>query len=346
VFDSERLCSWFAAPSLAKEHPVLKGINMPKVLFFTPLSIDQARMLVRSAPPDFDVSIHPFTLAEDQQKQLIRDADFLILLAKSVSDEVLRSARQLKLIQLVGAGYDRINMPLCRELGIPVANNGGTNAIDAAEHTLMLMLAAYRRLPEMDRNVRRNEWEAIDSGETTYTINGKTVGIVGFGQIGQMVARLLRPFGAEMLFFDAYPPPAEVQSSLGVAQVSLDELLRRADVVTLHVPLTPSTRNLIGTRELAIMKPTATLINTCRGPVVDEAALTEALRRRQIRGAALDVFVKEPPDPANPVLKLDNVVLTPHSAGVTYDTWERRGEFIFRNLQRVWAGERPLAVVG
>ena len=319
---------------------------MPKVLFFTPLSIDQAKLLTHEAPPQFEVSIHPFTLPEEEQKKLIQDTDFLILLAKSVSDAVLRSARQLKLIQLVGAGYDRMNMQLCKELGIPVANNGGTNAIDAAEHTLTLMLAAYRRLPEMDRNVRSNEWEAIDSGETTYTINGKTVGIVGFGQIGQMVARLLQPFGAELLFFDAFPPPAEVQATLGVTSVSLDELLRRSDIVTLHVPLLPATRHLIGAREFAIMKPTATLINTCRGPVIDETALTEALRKRQIRGAGLDVLAKEPPDPANPILKFDNVIFTPHSAGVTYDTWDRRGKFIFENLQRVWAGEKPLAVVG
>jgi len=319
---------------------------MPTVLFFTSLATDLANILIRSAPPHFDVRIYPPNLTEERQKQLIQDTDFLILFTSHLSDEVLRSARQLKLIQLVGAGYDRINIALCREIGVPVANNGGTNAIDAAEHALMLMLAAYRRLPEMDRNVRRNDWEAIDSGATTYTICGKTVGIVGLGKIGQRVARLLRPFDAELLFFDPSPPPADVQQSLGVIQASLDELLRRSDIVTLHVPLLPSTRHLIGARELAAMKRTALLVNTGRGPVIDEAALTEALRRRQIGGAALDVFDKEPPDPANPILQLENTVFTPHTAGVTYDTWARRGEFIFQNIQRVWAGEKPLAAVG
>lgn len=319
---------------------------MPKVLFFSSLATDLISILIRSAPPDFDVAVHPVNVTEAEQKELIKDADFLILFTNRPSDAVLRSARQLKLIQMVGAGYDGVNMDLCRDKGIPVANNGGTNAIDAAEHTLMLMLAAYRRLPEMDRNVRSERWQAIDSGASTYTIDGKTVGIVGLGKIGQRVAQLLKPFGAELLFFDAFPPPVDVQRSLGISQVSLDELLQRADIVTLHVPLMPSTRHLIGTRELAMMKPAATLINTCRGPVVDEAALTEALRRRQIRCAGLDVLAKEPPDPGNPILQLDNVVFTPHAAGVTYDTWTRRGEFIFHNLQRVWAGEKPLAVVG
>ena len=302
--------------------------------------------MIRSAPPHFDVGVHPANLTEEQQIRLVEDADFMILFTNRPSDAVLRSARQLKLIQMVGAGYDGMNMDLCREMGIPVANNGGTNAIDAAEHTLMLMLAVYRRLPEMDRNVRGDRWRAIDSGATTYTIDGKTVGIVGLGNIGQRVARLLKPFGPELIFFDAFPPPVDVQRSLGIARVSLDELLQRSDIVTLHVPLLPSTDQLIGARELAMMKPTATLINTCRGPVVDEAALTEALKRRQICSAGLDVLAKEPPDPDNPILQLDNVVFTPHAAGVTYDTWSRRGEFIFQNLQRVWAGEKPLAAVG
>ena len=319
---------------------------MPKVLFFSSLAADLTSILTRSAPPHFDVAVHPVNLSEEQQKTLVQDADFLILFTNRLSDAVLRSARQLKLIQMVGAGYDGMNMDLCRDMGVPVANNGGTNAIDAAEHALMLMLAAYRRLPEMDRNVRSDRWKAIDSGATTYTIEGKTVGIVGLGNIGQRVARLLKPFGAELLFFDAFPPSDDVQQSLGVSRVSLDELLHRADIVTLHVPLLPSTRNMIGARELAMMKPAAILINTCRGPVVDEAALTEALRRRQIRCAGLDVLAKEPPDPGNPILQLDNVIFTPHSAGVTHDTWARRGQFIFQNLQRVWTGGKPLAAVG
>ena len=319
---------------------------MPKVLFLTSLASDLAKILVQSAPPHFDLGIHPDDLPEDRQKQLIQDADFLILFASGIPDAVLRSARKLKLLQLVGAGYDKINLTLCREIGVPVANNGGTNAIDAAEHALMLMLAAYRRLPDMDRNVRSGDWAAIDSGASTYTIYGKTVGILGLGKIGQRVARLLKPFDAELLFFDPSPPPADVQRSLGVTQATLDELLRRSDIVTLHVPLLPATRHLIGARELATMKPTALLVNTGRGPVVDEAALTEALRRRQIGRAALDVYAKEPVDPANPILQLDNVIFTPHTAGVTYDTWTRRGEFIFQNIQRVWAGEKPLAIVG
>jgi phosphoglycerate dehydrogenase-like enzyme len=284
-------------------------------------------------------------MPDEEKIPLIREADFLILFPGHISERVLRSASRLKLIQLVSAGFDRLDLALCHELNIAVANNGGTNAIDVAEHTLMLMLSFYRRLIALDHNTRTGRWNEIDTGRSTYTLNGKTVGIIGFGNIGQRVARLLGPFEARLLFYDPYPPGPEVAQRLGVRQISLDELLQQSDIVTLHVPLNAETRHLISRPELAAMKPTALLVNTCRGPVVDEAALTEALRENQIAGAALDVLDQEPPDPANPLLQLDNVLLTPHTAGVTYDTWSRRGQFIFQNLQRVWAGQPPLAAV-
>src|SRR5690606_21121191 len=182
---------------------------------------------------------------------------------------------------------------------------------------------------EMDANVRRGAWSAIESGMTTSASHGKTVGLVGLGNIGRKVAPLLRAFGAEVLYTDAIPAPSAVEQSLGVRRVSLDELLRRSDVVSLHVPRNAQTRGLIGAAELACMKPTALLVNTCRGPVVDEAALIEALQRGQIAGAALDVLEKEPPAADNPLFALSNVLLSPHIAGVTKDTWARRGAFIF-----------------
>ena len=214
-----------------------------------------------------------------------------------------------------------------------------------AEHTLAMILSFYRRMNELDHNVRAHQWSAIDSGATTHTIQGKTVGILGLGKIGQRVARLLRAFGATVLYHDIVPPNPALAAELGVQSVALDQLLQQSDVITLHVPLNAETRGLISTAQLAQMKPNALLINTCRGPVVDEAALTETLKARRILGAALDVLEKEPPDPTNLILTLDNVLFTPHTAGITYDTWPRRGEFIFANLQRVWAGQAPLATV-
>ena len=318
---------------------------MPKVRFFTFLSPEITPLLTQYAPPGFEVSVHASDLPDEEKVSLVQDTDFLILFPGQISERVLRSAPHLKLIQLVAAGYDSMDMNLCRELGIPVANNGGANSIDVAEHTISLILGFYRRLIELDRNVRADRWRGIDTGSSTYTINGKTVGIVGLGNIGRRVSHLLRAFGARLLYYDQYPPPPNIESELGVTRMALEDLLREADIVTVHLPLTHETRGIIGRHELSLLKPTAVLVNTCRGPVVDEVALTEVLSEGRILGAALDVLAQEPPSPDNPLLKLDNVLLTPHAAGVTYDTWTRRGEFVFQNLQRVWEGEPPLAVV-
>lgn len=318
---------------------------MPIVPFFTNLAPETAALLTQYAPPDFNVTVYPSNLPDDEKMTIVENADFLILFPGYLSEPVLRAAQHVKLIQLVSVGFDRMDLKLCRELGIPVANNGGTNALDVTEHTVALILAFYRRLVEMNANVRSERWSAIDSGATTYCINGKVVGIVGFGQIGQRVARLLGAFGARILYYDPYPPAPSVAHELKAQRVSLEELFNQADIVTLHMPLNEQTRGLVNEPLLSLMKPTALLVNTCRGPVVDEAALTRVLQARRIAGAALDVLEQEPPDPENPLLQLDNVLFTPHTAGVTRDTWPRRGKFIFENLQRVADGEAPLAAI-
>ncbi|MGB5050605.1 MAG: 2-hydroxyacid dehydrogenase [Caldilineaceae bacterium] len=319
---------------------------MPKAIFFTNLVPELAGQIVAPAPAGWDVQVHSAKLPVAEKANLIADADFLILFPSLLELEVLNAARNLKLIQLVSAGFDQMPMDAIAARGIPVANNGGTNSIDVAEHTLALMLGVYRLMPQMDRNVRNDGWKAIDSGLHTFTIHGKTVGIIGLGHIGRQVAQRLAPFGAKLIYYDPFPAKPEVEEALGVERCTLDDLLRRADIVTLHVPLNDQTRHIIDARALSLMKPTAVVINTCRGPVIDEPALTAALREGRIRAAGLDVLDKEPPTADNPILQLENVLFSPHSAGVTYDTWQRRGAFIFENLQRVESGEKPLAVIG
>ena len=201
---------------------------MPNVVFLTGLAADTAALLTQHAPADYHVVTAPIGLPDADKIALVRDADFLILFPAVISAEVLAAAPKVKLIQLVSAGFDQLDIRRCRELGIPVANNGGANSTDVAEHTLALILAWYRRMLEMDRNVRTGRWHAIDSGATTYTIAGKTVGVVGLGNIGRKVARLLRAFGATLLYSDAFAAPAEVEQELGVRRVELDELGRPA----------------------------------------------------------------------------------------------------------------------
>lgn len=318
---------------------------MPRVLMFTTLVPENVSELVGVAPEEYDVEVRPTALPDAEKTSLVADADFLILFPSVLSNDVLRAAQKLKLIQLVSAGFDKMDIELCRELGIPVANNGGANSIDVAEHAVMLMLACYRRLVEMDANVRRGAWKEIDSGLTTFALHGKTVGLVGLGNIGRQTARLLRPFGVKLVYADEFAASDKIERELAVERLPLDDLLQTVDVVSLHVPLNDSTQGLIGERELGLMKPSAILINTCRGPVVDEAALATALRSGSIAGAGLDVMQAEPPAGDNPLLRFSNVTVTPHTAGVTHDTWARRGEFVFQNLERVWQGKPPLALV-
>lgn len=318
---------------------------MSQVLLISSLAPSVNAQITQHAGPDHQVCVRPFDLPADERNRLLAEHDCLVLFPGVLDDEAVRAAASLSLIQLVSAGYDRINVKLCRELGVPVANNGGTNSLDVAEHALMLMLSALRRFADFDRFVKAGQWRGIDSGTNTFTLDGKTVGIIGFGNIGRRVAGLLRPFGCHVIFSDAYPPPEEVSVGLGARQVGLEELFAQSDLITIHVPLNDDTRNMVNDDTLALMKPTAWLINTCRGEVVDETALHSALERRQIAGAALDVLVQEPPPPEHPLLSLDNVIFTPHTAGVTFDSFSRRGEFIFNNIDRVARGEEPLALV-
>ena len=318
---------------------------MIKTVFFTNLPTEQAALITCHAPAHFAVETHPTALPDEQKVALLKEADMLVLFPGRLSNAVLETAPQLKLIQLVSAGYEHMDLDLCARLGIPVANNGGTNAIDVAEHTLALTLGLYRRLIDLDRSARAGTWDEVALGLETRTNHGKTVGLVGLGHIGRRVARLFAALGAKLLYSDAIAASEETERELNIVRCELPDLLAQADIVSLHVPLLPSTRGLIGAVELAKMKGDAILINTCRGPVVDEDALYQALSAKSIAGAALDVFAQEPTPPGYPLMQLPNLLATPHAAGVTRDTWARRGRFVFENLQRAWDGEPPLAQI-
>ncbi len=318
---------------------------MIKTIFFTNLPADQAALITCHAPAHFQLETHAADLPDAEKIALVKRADMLVLFPGRLSDAVLQAAPQLKLIQLVSAGYEHMDLDLCTRLGIPVANNGGTNAIDVAEHTLALALGLYRRLVDLDRCTRAGLWGEVALGLETHTIHGKKVGIVGLGHIGRRVARLFSALGADLLYSDAVAAAATTERELAIRHCPLHDLLAEADIISLHVPLLPATRGLIGATELAKMKDNAILINTCRGAVVDEDALYQALSEKRIAGAALDVFAHEPTQPDYPLMQLPNLLVTPHAAGVTRDTWARRGRFVFENLQRVWDGAAPLAQI-
>jgi phosphoglycerate dehydrogenase-like enzyme len=273
-------------------------------------------------------------------------AEYYLGLARRMGGEFFRSAPRLRLVQLLSAGYDHVDIEAARKAGVPVANNGGANAVAVAEHTLMLMLAVLKRLVRYHNEVVAGQWRAGSPADTRiFELAGKTLGIVGLGNIGKKVARRAAAFDMDVRYHDIVRLTEDQEDALGVRFMLLTELLAGADVVSLHVPLTGATRGLIGARELRLMKPGAILINTCRGPVVDEAALGQALREGRIAGAGLDVLVDEPPAPAHPLFTLPTVTLTPHTAGPTWENWTARFRNGFDNIQRVAAGRPPRWVV-
>ena len=315
-----------------------------RVVFIHGVSQRVLEAIVSLNPKGFSTTAVGGKAPEEQQIQAVTDADFIMWFSARLSERVLRSAKKARLVQGLSAGYDSINLMLLRELKLPCSNNGGANSWAVADHAVLAMLTLYRRLMAADRAVREGRWrEAID-GTNTFEMANKVVGVLGFGNIGQKVARRVQAFDATVQYYDKFPLAAERERELKVKRVSLEELFRTSDIISCHAPLTGDTRHVVNRERLALMKPSAVIINTSRGPVVDEAALIEALQQKRIAGAGLDVFEKEPVDPANPLLKLENVVLSPHSAGTTWDTWFRRADFAYRNMKRVWDGQPPQSV--
>jgi phosphoglycerate dehydrogenase-like enzyme len=256
---------------------------------------------------------------------------------------LIDQAPTLQFIQKSGTGVDWFPVPLLNDAGILLANNAGFNATAVAEHTVMLILLCLRGGVANFAKWREGIWER----STPYTpvlLEGKTVGIVGLGAIGQHVARAMLGLGAQVVATQhrPHPLPAGLET---VTVLPLDDLLRQADIVTLHVPLTGSTRALIGARELALMKPSATIINTSRGQVIDEPALVAALQTGRLRAAGLDVLAQEPTPPDNPLLRMTNVVVTPHIAGAAQEINQRQVEGSLTNAARFAAGELPERLV-
>ena len=276
----------------------------------------------------------------------MRDAEYLLGFVRFLPDEAYTQAPQLKLVQVLSAGYDQVNIAGARAARIPICANGGANSVAVAEHAIMLILAVYRKLVAYHQNVAAGQWHTgIPRTVDVFELEGKTVGLVGLGNIGQQVARRLNAFDAEVVYYDVFRLSPEEEARLGVRYVTLETLLETADVVSLHVPLNHDTRGMIDARALARMKPKAILINTCRGEVVDEPALIAALQQGRILAAGLDTQAQEPADPNNPLLTLPNVTLTPHSAGPTVDSFRKRFANGYANIQRVAAGQPPLWVI-
>jgi len=278
------------------------------------------------------------------EKTLIDAEGLIVRNMTKVNAELLGEAKILKVIGRAGAGFDNIDVSAASQQGIVVCYSPEENAISVAEHVFGLILALARKIPAADRSVKNGGWER--KKYHGYELMGKTLGILGLGKIGFRVALRAKAFGLHLLAHDAYLSNTSLPvTESGAKLVSLDELLTQADFLTIHLPLTKETKGLLNRQAFQKMKPTSFLINTSRGEVLVEEDLYQALKEGKIAGAALDVRAEEPPAKESPLHGLENVILTPHTAGLTYEAQEKVVAAVAEDVDRVLSGQPALRFV-
>jgi glyoxylate reductase len=312
----------------------------PKVLSTRPLFPAARKVL----DDEFDVEYWsaPERIPRAELLHRVRDKQALVcLLTEKVDQELLAAAPELRIAATVSVGFDNLDVDACTKRNVVATHTPGVLDDTTADFAWTLLMAVARRLLEGDAWIRAGGWPGWDLDQLCGgDVWGKTLGILGFGRIGRGVARRSRGFNMRVLYHDALRAPINVEEQLGAEYVDREKLFRESDFVTLHVPLVPDTRHLISKVNLAKMKPTAFLINTSRGPVVDEAALAEALEQKKIAGAALDVFENEP-NVCPALIGRKDVVLTPHIASASVDTRTKMALMAARNVIALFQGKKP-----
>ncbi len=314
----------------------------PLVVFLDPHGPAVRAAIQAECPPELALRMTPAGDRADRHS-LVGDAEFLVGGITPIPASLIHAAPRLRLIHKWGIGVDKIDLAAARARGVPVAITAGANAVPVAEFTLLLLLAVLRRLPYREAQLRAGEWERPrgEARAQARQLRGQVVALIGLGAIGREVARRLRAFDADVRYFDVRRLAPDEERTLGVGFRDLDALLPEADVVSLHVPLLPSTRRLLSRERIARLPPHAIVINTARGELVDEEALAEALADGRLAGAGVDVFGAEPPPTEHPLLrvKAPGLVLAPHVAGSVFDNVGHVARHVFANIRRVLAGE-------
>jgi D-3-phosphoglycerate dehydrogenase len=307
------------------------------ILVLQPIAQDLRDIILAEVPAGFSVS---FTDSDERGHLTARlaDADYVVFWDVGIDADMLRAAPRLKLAHKWGVGVENIDLDAARALGVIVARTPGGNAVPVAEFAVGLMIAIGRRIVDAHNSMLRGEWAKNAIWRKSVMLSGKTVGIVGLGAIGKQVAQRVRGFGCPVLYNTRAQLPAAEEAALGVSYRGLAELLAESDFLCLCCPLTPETRGMIAAAQLATMKQGAILVNVARGGIVVEADLVAALRDGKLAGAAVDVFEPEPPDPANPLLHLPNVIVSPHCASTAFENSALGVRHWLRNIRLVAAG--------
>ena len=308
---------------------------MKKIALVGPYNTNTRKVLHETVPDGFE--IYDVPTAEDFGK--LADADYIIIRTIKMNGQDIAPAKNLKAIQKWGAGFDNLDIPSISKRNIPVMVCNGVNSEPVAELAVLHMLAVLRNLIPLNRKLKENQWCKDEYASKSYLLSGKTVGLVGLGNIGRKVARIVQGFEASVQYYDVFRISPEEEEKLGIKYVPFEELLKTSDIVSIHVPLMDSTRDMIKKEQMETMKKNAIIINTSRGGIVNEADLVEALENHTIMGAGLDAFVHEPPGVDCPFYKMDNVVVTPHSGGNTADNDLNMIKRCFENIVAIDEGK-------
>jgi len=308
-----------------------------KILVTDPVHEDGLKMLKNEG---FHVDL-AYGISGDELKEKIRDYDAVIVRSRTkVTREIIEAAEKLKAICRAGVGLDNIDLKAAEDHGIKVLSSPEAPTIAVAELVFGLLLCFSRKISYCDRMMKEGKW--VKREALGFELKGKTLGIIGLGRIGREVAVRARAFGMRVIYFDVYRPSSEVEKNLGVEYRDFSDLLREADIITVHVPLTPKTHHLIGEKEFSLMKDGVILVNTSRGPVVDTKALLAALKSGKVSGACLDVFEHEPPreDWELELVKLPNVIATPHIGAMTVEAQRNASVILANKIISMFKGEK------
>ena len=316
-----------------------------EVLYLDKMSSEMEQILIKMCPDNIEMKfLQPSSHLGT--KGSIEEAEYVLVTNYIVSKDIIDKTKSLKMIQRTGVGVDNVDTAYAREKSIPVSITLGTNASSVAELVIGMILSLYRRIHILNNRAKEGYWDTWTFRHESYEILGKIIGIIGVGAIGiELIKRLKGFLPDQIIYNDLNRLSEEEETALGVSYKSLDYLLESCDVISLHVPWLESTRGLIGRNQIAKMKSNAILINTARGPIVDQDALVEAVKNGKIGGAGLDVFDPEPFTKDCDVMKHENIITTSHVGAATLDNYERVFDFCFQNITRLENGENPENVI-
>lgn len=305
---------------------------MKTILLSNKYSKEPLDIVLSALPTNFTLLM----LDELSQEELVKKAevaDYILASGRlKIDREVVENATNLKMVQRTGVGLDTLDLTTLKERNIPVYVNSGINAESVAEHTILLILSLLRRLVPINKNIRKGIWKKQEQGVQTRSLRSQTIGIIGMGEIGQCVAKLLKNFGSKVIYYDLHKLDKKKEEELTVEYKDLKGLMNDSDVITLHCPLTATTKHLICEKTISEMKDGVVIINTARGGLIDEKDICFALQHNKVAYAALDVFEEEPVRNKE-LVSLPNVIATPHIAGITYDSFFQMINAAMRNIE-------------